>query len=113
MPKSTTVTKRWTITAYKVTAPVNPLDSTITVEGITEVLDNNDVVLIAQAFVHVISGTNTNGETKLTVMLGDVSARATALIQAGVPGAVAYYTATRDALYAQLQLDDVIPEDAV
>jgi hypothetical protein len=113
MPKSISVTKKWTVTEYNATIPTNPADGAIHVKGTAEILDANNVVLIAQQFEYVISGIDAQSQQpKLVLLFTDVVTRMQAYLVAQIPAPVAYFYATRDALYAQLQTDGVIPVEA-
>jgi hypothetical protein len=104
--QATNITKRWTITSYSVVAPQlpAPTDGSASVQFIVETLVG-DVVQVRE------SGGSHVSAAGFYALWADVGARLQGMVEAGADYATAYHDATRDAMYAQLQADGVIPSE--
>jgi hypothetical protein len=112
MPKEQSIaiakaSKRWTITSYTVEpGPVDPMTGTVFIDVRIETVADGSAV-DGERVRHTVSG------PAVQALLVDTAARLKAYLTAGQAGPIAYYLGTRDALYALLQRDGVIPQDAV
>jgi hypothetical protein len=101
------VTKRWTITSYSVLAPAlpPPQDGSASLQFTIETLIGG-VVQVTER------GSSAVSAAKFYALWADVGARLQTMVTGGADFATAYHDATRDAMYAQLQADGIIPAEA-
>jgi hypothetical protein len=104
MPKSLTLAATSVTTVYRITSyRVDVAGPSLYVEG--EIVRTVGETSFVERFNCTVSG-----ET-LQAALADAEQRVT-IAAAMMPAGAAYYTGTRDALYALLQAQGVIPTDA-